>query len=86
MTKVCQITGKRPIVGNHRSHAMNATKRRFLPNLHYHNFWIESKNRFIRLRVSAKGIRIIDKKGLDYILANLSYRKKIKNLRNLKNG
>ncbi|WWO97681.1 MAG: 50S ribosomal protein L28 [Candidatus Dasytiphilus stammeri] len=75
MTKVCQITGKRPIVGNHRSHAMNATKRRFLPNLHYHNFWIESQNRFIRLRVSAKGIRIIDKKGLHSIMANLSYRK-----------
>ncbi|WWO99413.1 MAG: 50S ribosomal protein L28 [Candidatus Dasytiphilus stammeri] len=75
MTKVCQITGKRPIVGNHRSHAMNATKRRFLPNLHYHNFWIESENRFIRLRVSAKGIRIIDKKGINSILADLNYRK-----------
>ncbi|WWP01469.1 MAG: 50S ribosomal protein L28 [Candidatus Dasytiphilus stammeri] len=74
MTKICQITGKRPIVGNHRSHAMNATKRRFLPNLHYHNFWIESENRFIRLRVSAKGIRIIDKKGLNSILTDLNYR------------
>ncbi len=59
------------MVGNHRSHARNAAKRRFLPNLHYHRFWVESEGRFVRLRVSAKGIRIIDKKGIDAVLADM---------------
>ncbi|MBX4180957.1 50S ribosomal protein L28 [Sodalis sp. CWE] len=71
MSKICQITGKRPVSGNNRSHAMNATKRRFLPNLHYHRFWIDNKNRFVKLRVSAKGIRIIDKKGIETVFDNL---------------
>ncbi|MGP1939049.1 MAG: 50S ribosomal protein L28 [Arsenophonus sp. ET-DL9-MAG3] len=74
MSRVCQITGKRSISGNNRSHAMNATKRRFLPNLHSHRFWVESKKRFIRLRVSAKGIRIIDKKGIEAIFSELRIR------------
>lgn len=74
MSRVCQVTGKRPVVGNHRSHANNATKRRFLPNLHSHRFWVESENRFIKLRVSAKGIRIIDKKGIDAVLSDLRAR------------
>lgn len=74
MSKVCQITGKRPISGNKRSHAMNATKRRFLPNLHSHRFWVEADKRFVKLRVSAKGIRIIDKHGIDAVLAVMQYR------------
>ena len=65
MSRVCQVTGKRPAVGNNRSHAMNATRRRFLPNLHTHRFWVESENRFVKLKVSTHGMRIIDKKGID---------------------
>ncbi|BAH83478.1 50S ribosomal protein L28 [Candidatus Ishikawella capsulata] len=71
MSRICQITKKRPMAGNNRSHAMNATKRFFLPNLHSHRFWVESKKCFITLRVSAKGIRTIDKKGIDVVLNNL---------------
>lgn len=71
MSRVCQVTGKRPLVGNNVSHANNKTKRRFLPNLHNHRFWVESENRFVRLRVSTKGMRIIDKHGIDKVLADL---------------
>lgn len=71
MSKVCQVTGKRPITGNHVSHANNKRKRRFEPNLHYHRFWVESEKRFVRLRVSSKGMRIIDKQGIDQVLAGL---------------
>lgn len=71
MTRICQVTGKKPMVGNNVSHANNKTKRRFLPNLHHHRFWVESENRWVRLRVSAKGMRIIDKKGIDAVLADL---------------
>lgn len=67
MSRVCQVTGKRPVTGNNRSHALNATKRRFLPNLHSHRFWVESEKRFVTLRVSAKGMRVIDKKGIDTV-------------------
>jgi large subunit ribosomal protein L28 len=74
MSKVCQVTGKRPISGNNVSHAHNKTRRRFLPNLHSHRFWVESENRFVRLRVSCKGMRIIDKKGIDHVLAELRAR------------
>ena len=74
MAKVCQVTGKRPAVGNNVSHAKNRTRRRFLPNLHYHRFWVESEKRFVRLRVSSKGMRIIDKKGIDSILSELRAR------------
>ena len=74
MSKVCQVTGKRPAVGNNVSHANNKTRRRFLPNLHYHRFWVESENRFVRLRVSSKGMRIIDKKGIDTVLSELRAR------------
>lgn len=70
MSRVCQVTGKRPIAGNNVSHAKNRTKRRFLPNLHRHRFWVESENRFVSLRVTAKGMRIIDKKGIDAVLAD----------------
>ncbi|AEW44222.1 50S ribosomal protein L28 [Serratia symbiotica str. 'Cinara cedri'] len=75
MSRVCQVTGKRPMSGNNRSHALNATKRRFLPNLHSHRFWVEAEKRFITLRVSAKGIRIIDKKGIEIVLSNLRARR-----------
>ncbi|MCX8601994.1 MULTISPECIES: 50S ribosomal protein L28 [unclassified Gilliamella] len=74
MSRVCQVTGKKPLVGNNRSHAMNATKRRFLPNLQTHRFWVESEKRFVKLRISAKGMRTIDKKGIDAVLAELRAR------------
>ena len=71
MARVCQVTGKRPMSGNNVSHANNKTRRRFLPNLHSHRFWVESEQRFVRLRVSSKGMRIIDKKGIDPVLAEM---------------
>ena len=71
MSKVCQVTGKRPITGNNVSHANNKTKRRFVPNLHHHRFWVESEKRFVRLKVSSKGMRIIDKLGIDKVLADI---------------
>ena len=71
MSKVCQVTGKRPITGNNVSHAKNRTKRRFLPNLPRHRVWLESEKRFVSLRVSSKGMRIIDKKGIETIVAEL---------------
>ena len=71
MTQVCQVTGKRPMSGNNVSHAMNKTRRRFLPNLHKHRFWIESEQRYVKLRVSSKGMRIIDKKGIDTVLQDM---------------
>jgi len=74
MARVCQVTGKRPLVGNNVSHANNKTKRRFLPNLHTHRFWVESEERFVKLRISSKGMRIIDKKGIDTVLADLRAR------------
>tara|TARA_Y100000310_G_scaffold309708_1_gene354107 strand:- start:3949 stop:4230 length:282 start_codon:yes stop_codon:yes gene_type:complete len=74
MSKVCQVTGKRPASGNNVSHAMNKTRRRFLPNLHYHRFWVEGEQRFVKLRVSAKGMRIIDKMGIDQVLADIRSR------------
>ena len=71
MSKVCQVTGKRPVTGNNVSHAHNKTRRRFVPNLHAKRFWVESESRFVRLCVSAKGMRIIDKKGIDAVLADM---------------
>ena len=71
MSKVCQVTGKRPVTGNNVSHAKNRTKRRFEPNLHHHRFWVESEKRFVRLRLTSKGMRIIDKKGIDVVLAEM---------------
>lgn len=68
MSRVCQVTGKRPITGNNVSHANNKTKRRFLPNIQHRRFWVEEENRFVWLKVSAKGIRIIDKLGIKVIL------------------
>ncbi len=71
---MCQVTGKRPLAGNNVSHAQNKTRRRFAPNLHYHRFWVESEKRFVRLRISAKGMRIVDKKGIESVLAELRAR------------
>ncbi|MDH3830140.1 MAG: 50S ribosomal protein L28 [Gammaproteobacteria bacterium] len=74
MSRVCQVTGKRPQSGNNVSHAKNRTRRRFLPNLHEHRFWVAAEKRFIKLRVSAKGMRIIDKLGIDSVLADIRSR------------
>ena len=71
MSRICQITGKRPLMGNNVSHANNRTRRRFLPNLHSRRFWVESESRWVKLRVSNQGLRIIDKNGIDQVLANL---------------
>lgn len=74
MARVCQVTGKRPMSGHNVSHANNKTKRRFLPNLHAHRFWVESEERFVTLRVSTRGLRTIDKKGIDVVLSELRAR------------
>ena len=74
MARVCQVTGKRPMSGNNVSHAHNKTRRRFLPNLHPHRFWVESENCWVKLRISNHGLRIIDKKGIDTVLAEIRAR------------
>jgi large subunit ribosomal protein L28 len=74
MSRVCQVTGKRPLSGNNVSHAHNKTRRRFLPNLHTRKFWVESENRFVKLRISANGQRTIDKVGIDQVLADIRSR------------
>ena len=71
MSKVCEVTGKRPQSGNNVSHANNRTRRRFLPNLQNKRFWLESEQRWVRLRVSVNGMRIIDKHGIEKVLADL---------------
>ncbi len=74
MSRFCQVTGKGPVSGNNVSHAHNKTRRRFLPNLHSHRFWVESEKRFVKLRVSANGMRTIDKKGIDQVLSEMRAR------------
>ena len=74
MARVCQVTGKAPLVGNKVSHANNRTKRRFLPNLQYRRFWVENENRWVRLRVSCAALRLIDKNGIEAVLADLRAR------------
>ena len=74
MAKVCQVTGKRPTTGNNVSHAKNRTRRRFLPNLHTHRIWVESEQRYVKLRLSTKGLRNIDKHGIDKVLKELRER------------
>ena len=74
MARVCQITGKKPQLGNHVSHANNKTRRRFMPNLQYRRFWVESENRWVHMRVSQNGLRTIDKKGIDVVLAEMRAR------------
>ena len=74
MSRVCQVTGKKTVVGNNVSHAHNKTRRKFLPNLHYKKFWVESQSRWVRLRVSNQGLRTIDKNGIDAILVDMQSR------------
>ncbi len=74
MARICQVTGKGPMVGNNVSHANNKTKRRFMPNLQYRRFWVETENRWVRLRSTAAGLRLIDKKGIDAVLVDLRAR------------
>jgi large subunit ribosomal protein L28 len=74
MARVCQVTGKGPMVGNNVSHANNKTKRRVLPNLQYRRFWVESENRWVRLRISTAALRLIDKVGIDQVLVDLRAR------------
>ena len=71
MSRVCQVTGKRPITGNRVSHANNKTKRRFLPNIQTHRYWVASENRFVSLKLSARGMRTVDKLGIDVVLQRL---------------
>ena len=71
MSRVCMVTGKKPITGNNVSHAKNRTRRRFSPNLQTHRFWVESENRFVKLKLSARGLRVIDKKGIDAVLEEI---------------
>ncbi len=74
MSRVCMVTGKKPVTGNNVSHAHNKTRRRFSPNIHSHRFWVESEKRFVKLRVSTKGMRIIDKLGIDSVLSDIRKR------------
>jgi large subunit ribosomal protein L28 len=74
MARVCQITGKKPQLGNHVSHANNKTRRRFMPNLQSRRFWVESESRWVRMRVSQAGLRTIDKKGIDVVIAEMRAR------------
>lgn len=77
MSRVCQVTGKKPLVGQNVSHANNKTKRVFRLNLQEHRFWLASEKRFVRLRVSARGMRIIDKLGIEKVLADIRARKQV---------
>ena len=77
MARVCQVTGKKPMSGNNVSHAKNHTRRRFLPNLQNRRFWVESENRYVRLRISNAALRTIDKNGIDSVLAELRARHEI---------
>ena len=72
MSRICQVTGKKPMVGNTVSHANNKTKRRFLPNLQQRRLWVESEQRYVRLRVTAAGLRKIDKLGVEAVLAEIN--------------
>ena len=72
MAKVCQVTGKGPMVGNNVSHANNKTKRRFLPNLQQRRLWVESEQRYVRLRLTAAGLRKVDKVGIAAVLAEMN--------------
>ena len=71
MARVCQVTGKKPMVGNNVSHAQNKTKRRFLPNLQNRKFWVESENRWVSMRITNAALRTIDKNGIDSVLAGM---------------
>jgi large subunit ribosomal protein L28 len=74
MSRVCQVTGKAPRTGHHVSHANNKTKRRYLPNLQYRRIWVESENRYVKMRLTQAGLRLIDKKGIDVVIAEMRAR------------
>ena len=74
MARVCQVTGKGPRSGHHVSHANNKTKRRYLPNLQYRRIWVESENRYVKMRLTSAGLRLLDKKGVDVVLAEMRER------------
>jgi large subunit ribosomal protein L28 len=74
MSRVCQVTGKKPMLGNNVSHANNKTRRRFLPNLQYRRLWVESENRWVSMRVSQAGLRTIDRKGIDVVVVEMRAR------------
>jgi len=74
MSRVCQVTGKAPRTGHHVSHANYKTKRRYLPNLQYRRIWVESENRYVKMRLTTAGLRLIDKKGIDVVLADMRAR------------
>ncbi len=74
MSRICQVTGKKPMLGNNVSHANNKTRRRFLPNLQYRRFWVEAENRWVSMRVSQAGLRTIDRKGIETVLAEMRAR------------
>ena len=74
MARVCQVTGKGPRSGHHVSHANNKTKRRYLPNLQYRRIWVESENRYVKMRLTQAGLRLIDKKGVDVVIAEMRAR------------
>jgi len=74
MSKICQVTGKKPVVGNNVSHSHRKTRRRFEPNLQTHRFWVENENRFVKLRLSTSGMRVIDKNGIESVLAEMRAR------------
>ena len=78
MSQVCMVTGKKPLSGNNVSHSHRKTRRRFIPNLHVHRFWVESENRFVKLCVSSRGLRVIDKKGIETVLKEIRNCKKKK--------
>ncbi len=77
MSQVCEVTGKRPQSGNNVSHAHNKTRRRFVPNLHQKRFWVEGEKRWVKLRVSSHGMRVIDKRGIEVVLAEIRRRAKL---------
>ena len=83
MARVCEVTGKKPMVGNNVSHANNKTKRRFLPNLQYRRFWLEEEKRWVRLRITSAALRTIDKLGIEVVLAGLAAEKNAENAKNL---
>ncbi len=74
MSRVCQVTGRRPATGNNRSHSMRATRRRFMPNVQTRRFWVPSENRFVRLTVSARGLKVIDKVGIEKVIRDIRAR------------
>lgn len=74
MAQICQVTGKKPATGFNVSHSNRKTKRRFMPNIQMHRFWSPNENRYVRLKISAKGVRIVDRQGIDKVLTDMRTR------------